>query len=137
MVPYNYAGKIITALIMGETKLIAGFWDVKDGTASMVGTVVFMAMIIIFEWCVRLVALEGIIVYFLIVSFMEKKSAAIAPNAQKSQTVLTSAVLEYVQEMALSRKENVRSDRAERHLCGFCTWAERSYRLEAERLSLL
>lgn len=58
---------------------------------GLIGTAVFTAMIIIFEWHVGLVALAGIIVYFLVVSSMEKKSAAIAPNAQKSQTALTSA----------------------------------------------
>ena len=49
----------------------------------------------------------GIIVYFLVVSSMEKKSAAIAPNAQKSQTALTSAVLEYVQGMGIVKSFNL------------------------------
>ena len=39
--------------------------------------------------------------YFLIVSSMEKKSSEIAPHAQKSQTALISAVLEYVQGMGV------------------------------------
>lgn len=63
---------------------------------GVIGTVVFTAMILMFEWRVGLIAAAGIIVYFLIVSAMEKKSAKIAPNAQKSQTALTAAVLEYV-----------------------------------------
>ncbi len=54
-----------------------------------------------------LVACAGIFVYFLIVSSMEKKSAAIAPNAQKSQTALTSAVLEYVQGMGIVKSFNL------------------------------
>lgn len=74
---------------------------------GLIGTVVFTAMIIIFEWRVGLVALAGIIVYFLVVSAMEKKSAAIAPNAQKSQTALTSAVLEYVQGMGIVKSFNL------------------------------
>lgn len=53
---------------------------------GLIGTLVFTAMIIIFEWRVGLIALAGIVVYFFVVSAMEKKSAAIAPNAQKSQT---------------------------------------------------
>ncbi|MCM1543544.1 MAG: ABC transporter ATP-binding protein/permease, partial [Blautia sp.] len=69
--------------------------------SGIIGTIVFTVMIIIFEWRVGLVAAAGIIVYFLVVSSMEKKSAAIAPNAQKSQTALTSAVLEYVQGMGV------------------------------------
>ena len=74
---------------------------------GLIGTVVFTAMIIIFEWRVGLVALAGIIVYFLVVSSMEKKSAAIAPNSQKSQTALTSAVLEYVQGMGIVKSFNL------------------------------
>ena len=73
----------------------------------MIGTVVFTAMILIFEWRVGLVVAAGIFVYFLIVSSMEKKSAAIAPNAQKSQTALTSAVLEYVQGMGIVKSFNL------------------------------
>ena len=53
--------------------------------------------ILIFEWRVGLVVATGIFVYFLILSSMEKKSSEIAPHAQKSQTALISAVLEYVQ----------------------------------------
>lgn len=74
---------------------------------GLIGTLVFTAMIIIFEWRVGLIALVGIIVYFFVVSAMEKKSAAIAPNAQKSQTALTSAVLEYVQGMGIVKSFNL------------------------------
>ena len=74
---------------------------------GLIGTIVFTAMILFFEWRVGLVALAGIIVYFLVVSAMEKKSVAIAPNAQKSQTGLTSAVLEYVQGMGIVKSFNL------------------------------
>lgn len=88
---------------------------------GLIGTVVFTAMIIIFEWRVGLVALAGIIVYFFVVSSMEKKSAAIAPNAQKSQTALTSAVLEYVQGMGIVKSFNLsgRGDRRVRDALEF------------------
>ncbi len=78
-----------------------------DILGGVIGTVVFTAMILIFEWRVGLVALAGILLYFLVVSSMEKKSAAIAPNAQKSQTALTSAVLEYVQGMGIVKSFNL------------------------------
>lgn len=74
---------------------------------GLIGTVVFTAMIILFEWRVGLIAAAGIVLYFLIVSSMEKKSASIAPNAQKSQTELTSAVLEYVQGMGIVKSFNL------------------------------
>lgn len=78
-----------------------------DIMGGLIGTIVFTAMIIIFEWRVGLVALAGIVVYFLVVSAMEKKSAAIASNAQRSQTALTSAVLEYVQGMGIVKSFNL------------------------------
>ena len=78
-----------------------------DIMGGVIGTVVFTAMILMFEWRMGLVALAGILLYFLVVSSMEKKSAAIAPNAQKSQTALTSAVLEYVQGMGIVKSFNL------------------------------
>lgn len=74
---------------------------------GIIGTVVFTAMIIIFEWRIGLIAAAGIVLYFLIVSSMEKKSAAIAPNTQKSQTALTATVLEYVQGMGVVKSFNL------------------------------
>lgn len=74
---------------------------------GVIGTVVFTAMILIFEWRIGLIAVTGIILYFLIISAMERKSAAIASNAQKSQTALTAAVLEYVQGMGIVKSFNL------------------------------
>lgn len=97
-------GVCTTVLGNIETMVPMVLVDIMGG---LIGTVVFTAMIIIFEWRVGLVALSGIIVYFLVVSAMEKKSAEIAPNAQKSQTALTSAVLEYVQGMGIVKSFNL------------------------------
>lgn len=95
-----------------ETMIPMVLVDIMGG---LIGTVVFTAMIIIFEWRVGLVALTGMIVYFLVVSAMEKKSVAIAPNAQKSQTVLTAAILEYVQGMGIVKSFNL-SGRGDKRL---------------------
>ena len=78
-----------------------------DIMGGLIGTIVFTAMILLFEWRIGLVALIGIVIYFLVISSMEKKSAAIAPNAQKSQTALTSAVLEYVHGMGIVKSFNL------------------------------
>lgn len=74
---------------------------------GLIGTVVFDALILIFDWRIGLITTAGIVLYLIIVSFMEKKSAAIAPNAQESQTRLTSAVLEYVQGMGIIKSFNL------------------------------
>lgn len=97
-------GVCTTVLGSIETLVPMVLVDIMGG---VIGTVVFTAMILMFEWRVGLVALAGILLYFLVVSSMEKKSAAIAPNAQKSQTALTSAVLEYVQGMGIVKSFNL------------------------------
>ena len=74
---------------------------------GIIGTVVFAVMVLVFEWRIGIIALAGIAGYLLIVSSMEKKSAAIAPNAQKSQTKLIEAVLEYVQGMGIIKSFNL------------------------------
>ncbi len=104
----NSLGEVtgVCTTVLGNIEMLVPMVLV-DIMGGLIGTVVFTAMIIIFEWRVGLVALAGIVVYFLVVSSMEKKSAAIAPNAQKSQTALTSAVLEYVQGMGIVKSFNL------------------------------
>ena len=104
----NSLGEVtgVCTTVLGNIEMLVPMVLV-DIMGGLIGTVVFTAMILIFEWRVGLVACAGIFVYFLIVSSMEKKSAAIAPNAQKSQTALTSAVLEYVQSMGIVKSFNL------------------------------
>lgn len=97
-------GVCTTVLGNIETMVPMVLVDIMGG---LIGTIVFTAMIILFEWRVGMTAASGIILYFLVVSSMERKSAAIAPNAQKSQTTLTSAVLEYVQGMGIVKSFNL------------------------------
>ena len=104
----NSLGEVtgVCTTVLGNIEMLVPMVLV-DIMGGLIGTVVFTAMILIFEWRVGLVVAAGIFVYFLIVSSMEKKSAAIAPNAQKSQTALTSAVLEYVQGMGIVKSFNL------------------------------
>lgn len=74
---------------------------------GLIGTVVFAVMILAFDWRIGLIAAAGIFLYLVLLSSMEKKSIAIAPNAQKSQTQLTSAVLEYAQGMGVIKSFNL------------------------------
>ena len=103
-----------------------------DILGGLIGTLVFTVMIIIFEWRIGLIAAAGIILYFIIVSSMEKRSAAIAPNAQKSQTALTSAVLEYVRGMGVVKSFNLsgRGDKKVRDALEY----NRKSNLDMERL---
>lgn len=104
----NSLGEVtgVCTTVLGNIEMLVPMVLV-DIMGGLIGTVVFTVMILIFEWRVGLIVVVGIFVYFLIVFSMEKKSAAIAPHAQKSQTALTSAVLEYVQGMGVVKSFNL------------------------------
>ncbi len=75
--------------------------------SGLVTTGVFTAVILIFDWRIGLIALAGIALYLCVVSAMEKKSAAIADDTQRSQTALVEAVLETVQGMSVVKSFNL------------------------------
>ena len=75
--------------------------------SGLITTVVFIALILLFDWRIGLIALIGIALYLLVVSAMEKKSAVIADDTQRSQTDLIEAVLETVQGMSVVKSFNL------------------------------
>ena len=75
--------------------------------SGLITTAVFIVLILIFDWRIGLIAGAGILLYLCVVSAMEKKSAAIAENTQKSQTALVEAVLENVQGMSVVKSFNL------------------------------
>ena len=74
---------------------------------GLITTAVFALMIVVFDWRIGLIVLAGIVLYLCVVSAMEKKSAAIANDTQKSQTALIEAVLETVQGMSVIKSFNL------------------------------
>lgn len=74
---------------------------------GLITSVVFALLILIFDWRIGLIALAGIALYLCAVSAMEKKSALIADDTQKSQTTLIEAVLENVQGMSVIKSFNL------------------------------
>ena len=74
---------------------------------GLITTAVFTIVILIFDWRIGLIALAGILVYLAVVSAMEKKSAAIADDTQRSQTTLIEAVLENIQGMSVVKSFNL------------------------------
>ena len=74
---------------------------------GLITTAVFALVILIFDWRIGLISLAGILLYLLAVSAMEKKSAVIADDTQKSQTALIEAVLETVQGMSVVKSFNL------------------------------
>ena len=75
--------------------------------SGLITTAVFTLLLLLWNCRIGLIALAGIAVYLLVVSAMEKKSAAIAQDSQKSQTALTEAVLETVQGMSVVKSFNL------------------------------
>lgn len=75
--------------------------------SGLITTAVFVIVLLIFDWRIGIVALAGILVYLCVVSAMEKRSAAIADDAQKSQTALVEAVLEDIQGMSVVKSFNL------------------------------
>lgn len=74
---------------------------------GLITTAVFAALILVFDWRIGLISLAGVLLYLLAVSAMEKKSAAIANDTQRSQTALVEAVLETVRGMGVVKSFNL------------------------------
>ena len=75
--------------------------------SGLITTAVFMVLIFVFDWRVGLIVAAGIAVYLCVVSAMEKKSIAVAQEAQQTQTALIEAVLETVQGMSVIKSFNL------------------------------
>ena len=98
------AGVCTTVVSSIETMVPIVMVNILSG---LITTLVFTAVIIVFDWRIGLIALAGMLVYFCVVSAMEKRSAAVAENTQRSQTALTEAVLENVQGMSVVKSFNL------------------------------
>lgn len=75
--------------------------------SGLISTLVFTAVILIFDWRIGLIAAAGILAYLGVVSAMEKRSAAIADGTQRAQTALIEAVLEHIQSMSVVKSFNL------------------------------
>ncbi len=73
---------------------------------GLITTAVFAALLLVFDWRIGLIVLAGIALYLCAVSAMEKKSAVIANDTQRSQTALIEAVLEAIQGMSVIKSFN-------------------------------
>ena len=75
--------------------------------SGLITTAVFTVLILVFDWRIGLIVLAGILLYLCAVSAMEKKSASIAADTQKSQTAPIAAVLETVRGMSEVKSFNL------------------------------
>ena len=74
---------------------------------GLITTAVFTLIILVFDWRIGLLTLAGVLLYLAVVSAMEKKSALIAADTQRSQTALIEAVLETIQGMSVIKSFNL------------------------------
>ena len=74
---------------------------------GLMNALVFLELVLIFDWRVGLLAVAGTILYLLITSSMERKSAKIAPKRQASEARMVSAVLEQIQGMSVIKSFNL------------------------------
>lgn len=75
--------------------------------SGFVNAVVFTAMVLIFDWRIGILVVTGTIVYLLITSAMEKKSASAAPKRQESEAKMVESVLEQIQGMSVIKSFNL------------------------------
>lgn len=68
---------------------------------GFINAMVFILLIFIFDWRIGLIVLLGTILYLMITSSMERKSAEIAPKRQQASAEMVDAVLEQVQGMSV------------------------------------
>lgn len=69
--------------------------------SGFINSLVFIGMVLVFDWRIGLLVVVGTILYLMITSAMEKKATVIAPKRQESEAKLVGAVLEYVQGMSV------------------------------------
>ena len=74
---------------------------------GLINSIVFMLCVFAFDWRIGLLALAGMIVYFMITSAMEKKLVGVAPHRQQSEAELVDAVLEQLQGMSVKKSFNL------------------------------
>ncbi len=74
---------------------------------GFINAVVFMLMILVFDWRIGLIVVAGTALYLIVTSSMEKKSANVAPKRQAATAHMVSAVLEQIQGMSVIKSFNL------------------------------
>ena len=100
--------------------------------SGFINSIVFLLCVFGFDWRIGLLALAGTVLYLLITSAMEKKSARVTPRRQESEAQLVDAVLEQIQGMSVIKSFNLtgKGDRRVREALEY----NRKSNLDIERL---
>lgn len=74
---------------------------------GFLNSLVFCLAILIFDWRIGLIVFAGMLLFLVVVSFMEKKSRLDVPKRQAAQAALVEAVLETIQGMSVVKAFNL------------------------------
>lgn len=99
----------ITSVVTNTMEQLA---DVSTGVVMMTlqgifATAVITLFILCYDWRIGLVAVAGIILFFAVNSFLQKRSQKLAPIKTESDTDVVAKVLEYVQGISEVRSYNL------------------------------
>ncbi|WP_300276997.1 ABC transporter ATP-binding protein [Peptacetobacter sp.] len=102
---------------LGEfTGIATSVLEDVENTATMVmvnilggfiNSIIFILMILFFDWRIGVIVILGTILYLIISSMMEKKSSILAPKRQRSKSELVSAILEHIHGMGVIKSFNL------------------------------
>ncbi len=112
-VPMGYFSEHNLGEITGVATTVLG--DVENtapvvlvtSMSGLINALVFTVMVLIFDWRIGLLVMLGTVLYLLITSAMEGKSASLAAKRQESAAKLVSTVLEQVQGMPVIKAFNL------------------------------
>ncbi len=104
----NSLGEItgVSTTILDNVETVAPMVLV-DILGGLINATVFTVMILCWDWRIGSIVVIGTALYLFVTSLMEKQSRHIAPNRQKSETVMVGAVLEYIQGMSVIKSFNL------------------------------
>lgn len=74
---------------------------------GFINSIVFMLMVLFYEWRIGIVVILGTLIYLYLTSIMEKKSRDLAPKRQKAQANLVETILEQIQGMQVIKAFNL------------------------------
>lgn len=81
-------------------------------TQGILTTCFIVTMIVVFDIRIGLIAIAGVLLFFIANSFLQKKAKAIAPMKDASDRKLVEKILEYIQGIAEVKSYNLTGDRS-------------------------
>lgn len=104
----NNLGEItgVSTTILDNVETVAPMVLV-DILGGLINAIVFTVMVLFWDWRIGGIVVIGTALYLFVTSLMDQKSRNLAPNRQKSETIMVSAVLEYIQGMSVIKSFNL------------------------------